>query len=360
MLDNSLLRQNKFLIARIARSIANAEPHPKEINVAKNEFNIKINRELLYGNKLNSSIRDSAKPKSKSESNKPQSLPFDLDISIQILESIKNSAKMLEVEKINEDFIYDLADAFDQKIDFDKRRFKIEQKLTEQQEKILRLSDELEFQEALREELEDDITKINDENFQLNKQIQFLQSKLVSSGQGRDAFAYNALEDNHPENFADLIERLDSGEFKFIKFTGDSKITTALDDLDTKSTAVRDTWRTLFCINDYARFKNDSGNGNIYNYLKNHPQSYFNVGLKNYRASESESTMQQYGHQRLFKVSSPEHYPEGTVFMESHFKIKSTDFGTKEPRLYLYDSTDTNGEIYIGYIGPHLDTKSTN
>lgn len=360
VLDNSLSRQNKFLIARIARSIANTETHPKEISFAKNEFNLKINRELLYGNKEKLSIRDSAKPKLDSESNKKQHLPFNLDFSIQILEAIKNSAKMLEIEKINEDFIYDLADAFDQKQDFDNRRSKIEQKLNEQQQQISQLSYDLEFNEAVCEDLENHITKIDDENFQLNKQIQFLQSKLVSSGQGKDAFAYNLLEDDQPENFVELIERLNSGEFEFVKFTGDAKVTTALDDLDAKSTAVKSAWRTLFCLNDYGRFKSDSGNGNIYNYLKNHPQGYFNVGSKNYRASESESTMQQYGYQRLFKVPILENNPEGNVYMQAHFKIKSTDFGTKEPRLYLYDSTDANGEIYIGYIGPHLDTKSTN
>lgn len=360
VLDKSLSRQNKFLIARIARSIANTETHPREISFVKNEFNLKINRELLYGNKENSSIRDSAKPKFGSESYKNQSLPFELDFSIQILEAVKNSAQMLEVKQINEDFIYDLADAFDQKQDFENRRFKIEQKLNDQQQEISQLSYHLEFNEAEREELENNITKIDDENFQLNKQIQFLQSKLVSSGQGKDAFAYNVLEDDQPENFVELIERLNSGKLEFVKFTGDVKVTTALDDLDAKSTAVKSAWRTLFCLNDYGRFKRDSGKGNIYNYLRTHHQGYFNVGLSNYRASESESTMQQYGFQRLFKVPLLENHPEATVYMQTHFKIKSTDFGTKEPRLYLYDSTDTNGEIYIGYIGPHLDTKSTN
>ena len=48
----------------------------------------------------------------------------------------------------------------------------------------------------------------------------------------------------------------------------------------------------------------------------------------------------------------------GSVFMGAHFKIAQS--GLVSPRLHYYDATGIDGNVYVGYIGPHLPTKQTN
>jgi hypothetical protein len=49
--------------------------------------------------------------------------------------------------------------------------------------------------------------------------------------------------------------------------------------------------------------------------------------------------------------------PAGAIFMGAHFKLGGGD--TISPRLYLHDAVDTDGNVYVGYIGRHLTNTLT-
>lgn len=360
VLSRAKFKENRILIARIARSIFNTWSLPEYVNIAKNEFAIKANRELLYGTQEESAGIIEARKKSQNDHNISDSLPFPHIQSLEILEAVKESSEILDVENINSEFIFDMAEALYDISKFKARRQKIEDKLQEQQQNISLLTEEKEFQVDLTEDVQIQLEESKDEVFRLTKQVQYLQNKLIKIGKAEDAFQFETSIDDTPENFVDLIERLTQHNLSHVVFTGDKKIAYSLDEIDTKSTAVRNVWQALFCLNDYGRYKIDRGSGSLYQYLKNTPQGFFNYGVNNYRASESDTTMQQFGYQRVFTVPKSDESPDGSIEMKSHFRIKSTDFGTKEPRLHLSDFTDIDGRIYVGYIGPHLDTKSTN
>lgn len=67
--------------------------------------------------------------------------------------------------------------------------------------------------------------------------------------------------------------------------------------------------------------------------------------------------MNQYGSDRVFPV--PECVDSGgTTTMEAHFKLAS--IGMISPRLYYLDRVQTDGKVYIGYIGRHLRNTQSN
>lgn len=61
--------------------------------------------------------------------------------------------------------------------------------------------------------------------------------------------------------------------------------------------------------------------------------------------------------QRLFPVPT-EVDPSGQKLMYAHVPL-ATKRG-RSPRLHFDDTWAITGQITVGYIGPHLDNKSTN
>ena len=90
-------------------------------------------------------------------------------------------------------------------------------------------------------------------------------------------------------------------------------------------------------------------------YIDNLPNGFNPITKKNFRGSESESVERnpELRNQRLFSVPL-EVTDNGKIHMFSHITIG------KRLHIHFFDDYAKTSKIYVGRIGPHLDTASTN
>lgn len=218
---------------------------------------------------------------------------------------------------------------------------------------------EMEFKlDLTQENLDDSIlmhAEVYEENKKLRDQVKFLRTELMISDRRSQAWLETPIElqNKEPVSFAELFEKF--GEFKYLEFTGDRSVTLELDvtELGARSGL---TWNELAGLNDYCRAK-ESGliNGGIMQYIENLPNQYKPITKKNFRGSESESVERNpdLRNQRLLSVPVDVD-TNCKVYMFSHITIG------KRLHIHFYDNFAKTKKIYIGRIGSHLDTASTN
>jgi hypothetical protein len=157
-----------------------------------------------------------------------------------------------------------------------------------------------------------------------------------------------------PRDFQELIESI--GQLVYVRFTGEQDEVEELSKSDLGAWCGK-TWDGLETLNEYARAKSDGkASESFYQFLKNSPNGYLNNwSLAKYAAKDSESTMKSPAKRKQRELPVPtEVNPSGLVLMESHLSVN------KNLRVHFYDDTANTGKIYVGYIGRHLDTSSTN
>jgi len=210
----------------------------------------------------------------------------------------------------------------------------------------------------LRDERDDAIllsAEATEESNRLRDRVKWLQKELSQSDRSTQAWAdipENEIQFS-PHNFKSLLENLHL--LPNVHFTGDADLCIQLDatELGARSGTA---WNDLCGLNDYCEAKkNKAINGGIMQYIDNLPNGYRPINRKNYRPTESESvTNQPYlKNQRLFDVPA-EVNSKLKDFMFSHITIG------KRLHIHFLDDFATTGKIYIGRIGNHLDTASTN
>lgn len=157
-----------------------------------------------------------------------------------------------------------------------------------------------------------------------------------------------------PHTFTEIIYSLD--ELPFIEYTGDYDQIENLD-RDEVGTYSGKTWEGLRMLNEYARAKNEGIDvKGIVEFLKDGPTGFFNSWpIHKISMQESESTLndQKLLNQRKFKVPTTVD-PQGIALMVAHLKI------SYRLRLHFFEDVAKTGKIYVGYIGKHLETASTN
>ncbi|MGP9651769.1 hypothetical protein ACT3TP_14945 [Glutamicibacter sp. AOP38-B1-38] len=226
---------------------------------------------------------------------------------------------------------------------------------------------------ALTEEIEQSNRELLDEtdilNFEISakqdeldrahSEIQRLRHKLWSTGD-QDAYIEPAPEEQSapPESFDELLKRM--VELPGVHFSGNEEITRELDDFsDLGESVVQKTWEVLRTFDAYAKARTGKEfDGGIFQYQRNTEHGFY-MRIRQISAQES-NTVQQNGKmrdQRLFPVPA-EVDPSGQMLMYAHVPL-ATKRG-RSPRLHFEDTWAFNGQITIGYIGPHLDNKSTN
>lgn len=158
----------------------------------------------------------------------------------------------------------------------------------------------------------------------------------------------------------DLLDKLQGLRTDGIFFTGDEKLVEELDDFDQQGALSATLWDALLTCKDYIRAKSDNiFAGNMHLYLRQPPTGYRTVSPTRHAAHESDSTMNQFSHLRVFPV--PEQVdPAGRVCMPAHFKFSVSSAGISTPRMHYFDNFENDGCLYIGYIGKHLRTSGTN
>lgn len=187
--------------------------------------------------------------------------------------------------------------------------------------------------------------------------VRYLRSALAAAGSYE--VAYSAVPEEQttkiPADFDELLDMLHALEG--IKFVGDPSATVSLNELSGRDNAVRKAWLVCLVLADYvrARAMGQAPVGGVHAYLRTTPDGFRGWSTKQHAPKESEdvATNPRFRSQRTFVVPG-----FGDIYMESHFKI--TQEGLVSPRLHYWDNTSTDGCVYIGHLGPHLDTKSTN
>lgn len=212
--------------------------------------------------------------------------------------------------------------------------------------------------DLLNETLDDTVilhAEVYEENKKLKDQIKFLRNELMQSDRKEKAWlpAPVEMQEREPVTFAELFERII--EFNFLEFTGDRALATELDvtELGARSGS---SWNELAGLNDYCKAKKENlVNGGIMQYIDNLPNNFKPITKKNFRGKESESVENNPSlrNLRVFNVPT-EVDPGGKVLMYSHITIG------KRLHIHFLDDFANSGKIYIGRIGPHLETSSSN
>lgn len=198
-----------------------------------------------------------------------------------------------------------------------------------------------------------DLTRMASERDQLRVQ-------LTSLGHGEQAWTISGEDalNELPDSFSTLLRRLP--ELTCIRFTGDPDAARDLEAHDPLGTWAAKAWTALRAANGYAEAK-ASGEfvGSLDGYLQDTPAGRPGFSRQRHARDESEAVKanERFRSARVFPVP-PEVDPSGLVFMGAHFKI--AQFGMISPRMHYHDATSSVGCIYVGYIGAHLPTKSTN
>lgn len=208
----------------------------------------------------------------------------------------------------------------------------------------------------LKEERDDAILLSAEASIESNKlrdRVRWLQNELSLSNRGSNAWGETPESETQfsPGNFAELFENLHL--LPNLVFTGDEGVTLKLDQTELGARS-SNAWNELCGLNDYCEAKKAGlVNGGIKQYLDSLPNGY--RAMSNYRAKESESVESNatLRNQRLFRVPRIVDSSE-RVFMFSHFTIG------KRLHIHFFDDFANSGKIYIGRIGNHLDTASTN
>lgn len=218
---------------------------------------------------------------------------------------------------------------------------------------------ELEFERDLAREERDDSnfqhSVIFDEYRHLEDRVKYLQRELAQSNRAQNAWLEVPRDQLafYPESFESLFENLNL--LPDIQFTGDKRLALSFDSTDLGGRA-GGTWKELCGLNDYCRAKKEGKvNGGLMEYVDDTPNEYRTVTKNNYRGRESASVEQnaKLRDQRLLPV--PESVERsGKVHMFSHITIG------KRLHIHFYDDVARTGKIYVGRIGNHLDTVSTN
>ncbi|MEU4828801.1 hypothetical protein AB0H37_43760 [Actinomadura sp. NPDC023710] len=159
-----------------------------------------------------------------------------------------------------------------------------------------------------------------------------------------------------PNSFEELWERLNAWDG--IRVTADKDRALVLDEGERSRVWAAKAWQGLRALDSYARAACEGFKGGFYQYCESPPPGMASWPHKQVAMTESESTMNAWGKERIFSVPLQVH-PSGRQVMQAHLKLHSR--GSPSPRIYFLDDTKgSTGQVIVGYIGPHLTNTKTN
>lgn len=277
----------------------------------------------------------------------------------QYLHALELVRRVLDVPEVSEDslraFMLRLSEHQQQ------ARFELAERLAEQSDEIGRLNGELAQYRRLLEDAELDLAILQEERDDLADIEQWLRRELKSGNQPWLASAPLPDEERtgYPTSFQELLEWLSVPQFPNVVFTGDSGETSVLDLHQGLDVALRTAHDVLLALRDFARARKSGWAGNVETYLQHPPDGCRGIPRKKHAISESATVL---GNERMARMRNfpvpVEVSPQGSIQMTAHFKLGLA--GNVSPRLYYFDDTARSGNVYVGYIGPHLLNTKTN
>ena len=166
-----------------------------------------------------------------------------------------------------------------------------------------------------------------------------------------------------PDSYEDLLTLFPSLEEHGIVLTSPERDAArnaeALDERDPLGDGAVIAWEALHALADYRRAKlNGDHTGNMESYIRNPPPGgYRSVPKGKFAGTETKATRKSFGDERTLPVPRSLH-PDGEIVMTAHFRLGKAG-GMSAPRMYYFDDTSRSGNIYVGYLGPHLRNTQT-
>jgi len=348
--EQTRTRNRLGMIASEARAQV---PRPSVLARAQRTIELARNRALLRGAEHS---REAIRDRSlviKEESRASQSNQFE-QLTRSELDSYSMLRELLQVDSISEDLVLDLAELYETR-----PTEEVLARLDGMTEELTEFRYETDELRALNEYYLNEAREFEEQLEQAQARLRFVQKKLALAGKPEEAYSFAQDEDIFEDvsSFTDLEQLLPSLEPEGIVFTGDVSLMLNIDEIDSEGLAIRRTLKSIRCLLYYREERiNGRHETGLFHYLQN-PTGGFSVPPKMFAPKESESTMNQYGDERRFRVP-PEVDPGGWAVMEAHFKLGK--IGMRSPRMHILDDVADSGNIYIGYVGDHLTTASTN
>ncbi|MEL4506021.1 hypothetical protein AAEX63_14060 [Luteococcus sp. H138] len=242
------------------------------------------------------------------------------------------------------------------------RETRLADRLSDQQHRIESQQDSIAELTKRQEDLQLEVAERADATRRLEAELSRLRHDALVNGQGELAYPSEPVVPEAPDQMESLLEWFTNQVWPHVVFTGDPKDTLSLeqhDALGSWSAAVADICATL---EDYAQsVQVGEFSGNVHQFLQNPPpgrttRSAASAGKHAAVESEWVNNNKQAKRERTLPVP-PTIDPSGSTFMQAHFRI--ANYGMISPRLYYYDATSLDGNVYVGYIGRHLTNTKT-
>lgn len=163
-----------------------------------------------------------------------------------------------------------------------------------------------------------------------------------------------------PVTFEELIERLP--ELEHLDYRGDAKKTLELQSKALATKSANEAWKILKSLQSYAEMKSSRMfEGSFRDFVKNNPSGvYCEVKPGQLNTNESETVLNNPNLRKQRQISVPAEVDEReSVICTEHIDLNNTR-RAGSARIYFYDATKINGNVYIGPISEHLDNGSTN
>lgn len=274
-------------------------------------------------------------------------------VDAELLATLKTVAGVLEVENYEnlnpQELVLGIGELADQeKQAADKLRDYAE----ELEAARIEIQIEKEIEESELEESIEELSKIEERELDLRKEIAHLQRQLAELKAPKEA--YVVPEPDAPESMRGVLEMLNRREYSSVVFTGDEKEAFDLDDRPNARVIARVAWEAVNLLRDYAELPAQERKS-VHAYIVD---SSTTLPPNKHAASETSDL-------RSNPVFSQARYlpvpasiaPEGRTHMWAHFKLSQA--GGKAPRMHYLDATGLDGKIYVGYIGKHLQSRLT-
>lgn len=167
-----------------------------------------------------------------------------------------------------------------------------------------------------------------------------------------DAVSSDGIWDIIPLSFEEILEAIQLTET--LKFTGKFSYVSQLDSQPNIGAGLTRAWNGLRALDAYTSTKRDGKfQGGFFDYLLDDTHSGFKVPFNYFAAKESESVKVNPAlyESRVFRVPE-EVRTDGNAYMEAHLRVMTNH--ALAPRMHFLDDTSNTGQIWIGYLGPHL------
>lgn len=243
----------------------------------------------------------------------------------------------------------------------EQRQAALSERLTQLQDQVEAATDET---NDLKERLEDEQLEVATAAHDLqeaNRLVRHLRALVLQTNAANEAWAEPEVttDDLEPVSFDELLNRFD--ELPGVVLTmSKTDVALALDVHNPLGTWAAKTWQVLLALRDYVACKGEGTWGkDVDAYLRDAPAGRRTFSATRHARDESEAVKNAARFRQARELPVPASVvASATVFMGAHFKIAQS--GMISPRLHYFDATGIDGNVYVGYVGPHLPTKQTN